>query len=102
MGYFLLRESMLDSVLYARDKFLKSGGSLFPSHAILYLAPVGNLDVLKSKRQQVDSDAQHWSDFIADMRKRYATDFSCVREDYDREQRKYHLQTGTFVNLTPK
>ena len=26
MGYFLLRESMLDSVLVARDKFLKPGG----------------------------------------------------------------------------
>ena len=38
MGYFLLRESMLDSVLVARDRFLKPGGSLFPSHARLYLA----------------------------------------------------------------
>lgn len=33
MGYFLLRESMLDSVLVARDKFLKPGGALYPSHA---------------------------------------------------------------------
>ena len=32
-GYFLLRESMLDSVLVARDKFLKPGGALYPSHA---------------------------------------------------------------------
>ena len=40
MGYFLLRESMLDSVLHARDRFLKPGGSLFPSHARLYLAPI--------------------------------------------------------------
>lgn len=40
MGYFLLRESMLDSVLYARDKFLNSGGAMYPSHARLYLGPV--------------------------------------------------------------
>ena len=40
MGYFLLRESMLDSVLVARDKFLKPGGSLYPSHARLYFAPI--------------------------------------------------------------
>lgn len=40
MGYFLLRESMLDSVLYARDKFLRPGGALYPSHARLYLAPM--------------------------------------------------------------
>ena len=38
--YFLLRESMLDSVLVARNRFLKPGGSLFPSHARLYLAPM--------------------------------------------------------------
>ena len=33
MGYFLMRESMLDSVIVARDKFLKKGGALYPSHA---------------------------------------------------------------------
>jgi protein arginine N-methyltransferase 1 len=31
---------MLDSVLVARDRFLAPGGSLFPSHARLYLAPM--------------------------------------------------------------
>lgn len=40
MGYFLLRESMLDSVLVARDLFMKPGGSLYPSHARLFLAPI--------------------------------------------------------------
>ena len=33
MGYFLMRESMLDSVIVARDKFLKEGGAMYPSHA---------------------------------------------------------------------
>ena len=39
MGYFLLRESMLDSVIVARDKWLKPDGALFPSHATIYVAP---------------------------------------------------------------
>ena len=39
-GYFLLRESMLDSVLLARDKFLAPGGALYPSHARMFLAPI--------------------------------------------------------------
>ena len=30
MGYFLLYESMLDSVLWARDKYLIKGGLMFP------------------------------------------------------------------------
>ena len=41
MGYFLMRESMLDSVIVARDKFLKKGGALYPSHArMLMVRPV--------------------------------------------------------------
>jgi 2-polyprenyl-3-methyl-5-hydroxy-6-metoxy-1,4-benzoquinol methylase len=40
MGYMLLRESMLDSVIRARNKWLKPGGSLFPSHATLYFSPL--------------------------------------------------------------
>jgi protein arginine N-methyltransferase 1 len=30
MGYCLLYESMLNTVLYARDKYLAPGGKLFP------------------------------------------------------------------------
>ena len=39
-GYFLLRESMLDSVLVARDKFLKPGGAMYPSHANMYMVAI--------------------------------------------------------------
>ena len=39
-GYFLLRESMLDSVLAARDKYLKPDGALYPSHARMFVAPI--------------------------------------------------------------
>ncbi|MCJ1390386.1 hypothetical protein MMC18_003245 [Xylographa bjoerkii] len=40
MGYALLYESMLDSVILARDKFLKPKGIILPSHASLFIAPV--------------------------------------------------------------
>ena len=40
MGYFLLYESMLDTVLLARDKYLKKGGLIFPDTATLYLAAI--------------------------------------------------------------
>lgn len=33
MGYFLLYESMLDSVLWARDKYLVKGGKMLPDRA---------------------------------------------------------------------
>lgn len=37
MGYALLFENMLDSVLYARDTWLAEGGAVQPSHAIMYV-----------------------------------------------------------------
>ncbi|XP_066348823.1 probable protein arginine N-methyltransferase 6.1 [Miscanthus floridulus] len=42
MGYMLLYESMLPSVLFARDKWLKPGGLILPSHATLFMAPITN------------------------------------------------------------
>jgi len=38
MGYALLFESMLDSVLVARDRFLKKGGAILPDVANMYVA----------------------------------------------------------------
>ena len=38
MGYFLLFESMLDTVLYARDRFLKPGGAILPDIATMHIA----------------------------------------------------------------
>jgi predicted RNA methylase len=33
MGYFLLYESMLDSIITVRDKYLKKGGTIWPNRA---------------------------------------------------------------------
>ncbi|KAL9108299.1 MAG: hypothetical protein Q9227_006897 [Pyrenula ochraceoflavens] len=40
MGYFLLYESMLDTVLYARDKYLAPGGKIFPDKATILMAAI--------------------------------------------------------------
>lgn len=40
MGYFLLYESMLDTVLYARDKYLVPNGKIFPDKATIYMAAI--------------------------------------------------------------
>ncbi|XP_010464990.1 PREDICTED: probable protein arginine N-methyltransferase 3 [Camelina sativa] len=41
MGYCLLYESMLSSVLYARDRWLKPGGAILPDTATMYVAGFG-------------------------------------------------------------
>ncbi|XP_042331694.1 protein arginine N-methyltransferase 3 [Sceloporus undulatus] len=42
MGYFLLFESMLDSVIYARDKYLAKEGSVYPDICTISLVAVGD------------------------------------------------------------
>ncbi|KAI0484613.1 S-adenosyl-L-methionine-dependent methyltransferase [Xylariaceae sp. FL0804] len=42
MGYCLLFEAMLPSVLWARDRYLRPGGLMVPSHASLWAAPVAD------------------------------------------------------------
>lgn len=50
MGYALLYESMLDSVLYARDRFLKpNGGVMAPSQTRMMLALCDPESVIKQR-----------------------------------------------------
>lgn len=50
MGYFLLYESMLNTVLYARDKWLKKDtGVVFPDKAVLYICAVEDEQMKKER-----------------------------------------------------
>jgi protein arginine N-methyltransferase 3 len=44
MGYCLLYEAMLDSVIWARDRYLKSDGLMVPSHMNMWVAPLADPD----------------------------------------------------------
>ncbi|XP_024082060.1 protein arginine N-methyltransferase 1 isoform X2 [Cimex lectularius] len=44
MGYFLLFEGMLDSVIYARETYLAPGGLMLPSKASIHLSGVSDLE----------------------------------------------------------
>lgn len=49
MGYFLLYEGMLDSVIYARNKWLTKDGLMFPDRAIVYLKGIDDVHFWKDK-----------------------------------------------------
>ena len=63
MGYFLIYESMLDSVLYARDKWLNPGGlviknnkkQILPDKAVINIAGIEDNNYKKSKSQFWDN-----------------------------------------------
>ncbi|EEB10725.1 protein arginine N-methyltransferase, putative [Pediculus humanus corporis] len=48
MGYFLLYEGMLESVLIARDKYLKNGGCLLPDRCLLHLVGISDSDMYEN------------------------------------------------------
>ncbi|AET40431.1 protein-arginine omega-N methyltransferase HMT1 Ecym_6026 [Eremothecium cymbalariae DBVPG len=55
MGYFLLYESMLDTVLFARDKYLVEGGLIFPDKCSLHVAGLEDA-------QYKDEKVNYWQD----------------------------------------
>ncbi|XP_064598544.1 protein arginine N-methyltransferase 2-like isoform X2 [Liolophura sinensis] len=82
MGTFLLFEMMLESVIIARDKFLRSDGVVLPSMATLYLVPC--------------SADSHYKETYQFWDKLYGLDFSLLRrlaveEYYERPISDYIL-----------
>lgn len=50
MGYFLLYESMLDSVLWARDKYLVKNGKMLPDTGEIYIAAIEDGEYKSQKK----------------------------------------------------
>jgi len=56
MGYFLLYESMLDCVLWARDKYLnKKTGKMLPDRAQIYVAAIEDSEYMAEKKSFWDN-----------------------------------------------
>lgn len=100
MGYFLLRESMLDSVLLARDRWLKPGGSLYPSHARMLLAPCRTPQTAQ-RASDFHGAMEGWGEFAGDMARLYGVDLRCLTEPYRQEQREYFLRTAAWADVHP-
>lgn len=66
MGYCLFYESMLDTVLYARDKWLRPNGMLFPDRCSLFVTAIED-------RQYKDEKINWWDDV-------YGFDMSSIRK----------------------
>ena len=49
MGYCLFYEAMLDSVLFARDKWLTQDGLMFPDRVTFHVAAIEDLEYQENK-----------------------------------------------------
>ncbi|XP_047339117.1 protein arginine N-methyltransferase PRMT10-like [Impatiens glandulifera] len=100
MGHFLLRESMFDSVIYARDRWLKPTGVMYPSHAQMWCAPVRS-DLCDEKSNDFEGTMADWYHFIDDTKFNYGVDMSILTNPFIKETKKYCLQTSMWCNLHP-
>ncbi|KAE9448758.1 hypothetical protein C3L33_19344, partial [Rhododendron williamsianum] len=64
MGYFLLFENMLNTVLYARDKWLVNSGVVLPDKASLYLTAIEDAEYKEDKIEWPKSRATHWKQTV--------------------------------------
>lgn len=81
MGYFLLFESMLPTVLYARDKWLRPGGRMYPDEAVMFVA---GIDAVALRERSVG----FWRDV-------YGFDMSALVEERER------VRSGAVVDVVP-
>lgn len=65
MGYFLLRESMFDSVICARDRWLKPSGVMYPSHARMWVGPIRS-GLVDQKKNDYEAAMDDWYGFLED------------------------------------
>jgi type I protein arginine methyltransferase len=88
MGYFLLYESMLDSVLWARDKYLVKGGKMLPDKVQMYVAAIEDGQYKQEKRN-------FWNDV-------YSTDMSCLTSTVLREPLVDKVPSQAIISSTAK
>ncbi|KAG0463888.1 hypothetical protein HPP92_019508 [Vanilla planifolia] len=100
MGYFLLRESMFDSVICARDRWLKPTGVLYPSHARMWMAPVRS-GLGDQKMTDFEAAMTDWYNFVVDTENNYGVNMNVLTKSYREEHEKYYLKTSLWNNIHP-
>jgi len=92
---------MLDSVIFSRDKWLKPGGSLYPSHARMYLAAVQREAEERNKYHEYVNSMEDWNRFVPKTISKYGVDMSCLTVDFDKEHADYYLGSSVWCELKP-
>lgn len=99
MGYFLIRESMMDTVIRARDRWLKPEGLMFPSHATMYWGLITHESEREAKRADLMASVEDWNTFKQETQSFYGVDMGALDEDYEREQKEYFVQSACWTEL---
>ena len=101
MGYFLLRESMVQSVLLARDRWLAPGGVMYPSSARLLIAALDDPPFVPSRHSEVERHVADWDVLASDMSTRYGLNLQALAPAWRAEQEQYTFRQA-WQGLVPE
>lgn len=73
---------MLDSVVRARNKWLKPTGTLFPSHATMYFSLISFEEDRESKITEYANSMYDWKKFGEEMKKFYNLEMGNLEGKY--------------------
>ena len=99
MGAFLLRESMIESLIYARDTHLKADGAMYPSHAAMHVAPASIPGCIGTDALLHDRVAG-WLDFVRSFHSTFDVNLDCLSELY-KEQAARLLAKSSARHVDP-
>jgi protein arginine N-methyltransferase 1 len=93
---------MLDSVIRARDKWMKPDGAMFPSHATMYFGAISYEDDREQKRNEFKHSMQEWTRFSDEMSHYYNLDMGALAAPFNKEQADYYIYSGLWTELRPE
>ena len=93
---------MLDSVIRARNKWLKPTGTLFPSHATMFFSLVSFEEDREGKINDYTSSMYDWKKFSEEMKQYYNLEMSNLELKYQQEQIEYYVYSGLWTELKPE
>mmetsp|Transcript_20303 Transcript_20303/g.50487 ORF Transcript_20303/g.50487 Transcript_20303/m.50487 type:complete len:490 (+) Transcript_20303:114-1583(+) len=104
MGYMLIRESMLDSVLVARDRYLKKNtGIMLPSHASILIAPIIDETVRLDNNYDYNQAMDDWYEFVESTKENYGgVDYAALTKEFEREQMDFYVRQSQWAELNEK
>ena len=76
---------MIDSVIFARDKFLKPDGAIYPSNAKMYLAPAFSRTHFENLEMETQEATDKWNGILVSMREEYRVDLDALTQVHARE-----------------
>ncbi|HEY0427500.1 MAG TPA: 50S ribosomal protein L11 methyltransferase [Pyrinomonadaceae bacterium] len=92
IGHLVVEENMLDSMIDARDRFLKPGGIMVPNSAEMYFVPVEN-------KQIYEDEIGQWSKLVHEIDLSASKDFA-VNNIYIGEFKEKQFLASPKVLLT--